>query len=80
MQESGAPRLPGDLRTMVSYAQALGDALPLLQAELQPVAGCLGQVSWFLAPQPAMRPTACLLAMHACPIWRNRLGCMPSPM
>ena len=38
------PRLPEDLRAVVSYAQALDNPLPLLQAELQPASACIGQV------------------------------------
>ena len=66
MQESGVPRLPEDLRTMVSYAQALGDALPLLQAELQPVAACIGQASHLWLYSMEMRMRGCVLpCMHA---------------
>ncbi len=43
------PRLPEGLRSLVSYAAALADPLPLLQAELQPVSACIGQVSCFVS-------------------------------
>jgi hypothetical protein len=49
VQASGVPRLPEGLRSLVSYAAALADPLPLLQAELQPVSACIGQVSCFVS-------------------------------
>ncbi len=45
MRRSGEAQDPPDLEGVRAFARTLPDAMPLLQAELQPVSARIGQVS-----------------------------------